>query len=260
MPFEAGREYAAIDFLPPSLQGLVNKDVDAPKAIELRGTKGLREMREGNFNIGITPNCHGTAWEAMRSFQGQTEGAHALFYGDGTTADAKYDLPGAFTQVGASKPQAGVPDFVKELKAGDLVTFHEHLEGIGNSTLLHSAVYAGGGLFFEKPDTEDDSYSETPYRLVTYDQMKAPIVEYLGAEPAASGKRPAQPLDTGMAAFSTPDEANIEKWAKKHGTTIGKPLVIELEIGMGGGTRGMHVSAVDTHKVKIGADGRGIVE
>ena len=259
VPFEAGREYSAIDFLPPSLQGLVNKDLDAPKPIELKGTKGLREMGEGNFTIGLTPNCHGTAWEAARAFQGQTSASHALFYGDAVTAGGQYETPGAFKAIGSAKPGVA-PDFLEKLKAGDLVTFSEFQDGIGETALLHSAVYAGGGLFFEKPDTEDDSYSETPYRLVTYDQMKAPIVDFLAAEPSVTARRPEKPLESGITAFGTLDEANLTKWAQKKGTTLGKPLVMELEMGMGGGVRGMHVSVLDTHKVTIGANGRGVIE
>lgn len=259
VPFDAAREYSAIDFLPPSLQGLVNKDVDAPPPVALKGTQALREMGEGDFTIGLTPNCHGTAWEAMRAFQGQTQASHALFYGDAVTADAAYATPATFKTIGGAKP-GEAPEFLKDLKAGDVVTFSEFVEGVGETTLLHSAVYAGGGLFFEKPDTEDDSYSETPYRLVTWDQMKAPIADYLQGEPAATARRPQQPLPSGVTQFATSDEAALTQWAEKKGTTIGKPLVLELEMGMGGGVRGMHASAVDTHRVTLGANGRGVIE
>ena len=237
----------------------MNKDVDSPASIELKGTAGLREMGTGNFKVAITPNCHGTAWEAARAFQGQTTASHALFYGDAITADAAYAEAGAFKTVGTSKPGV-TPDFLDKLKPGDIVGFNEYQEGLGDLTLLHTAVYAGGGLFFEKPDTEIDDYSETPYRLVTYDQMKAPIADYLGAEPSVTARRPDRAMASGVTAFGTPDEANLTQWAQKKGTSIGKPLVIELEMGMGGGVRGMHVSALDTHKVTIGANGRGVVE
>lgn len=259
VPFDANRSYSAIDFLPPSLQGLVNKDIDAPPAIELKGTASLREMGEGNFTIGLTPNCHGTAWEAMRAFQGQTNASHALFYGDAVTAGSAYDTPATFQTIGTAKP-GEAPTFLDKLKPGDVLTFSEYVEGMGETNLLHSAVYAGGGLFFEKPDTEDDTYSETPYRLVTFDQVKAPIADFLQGEPSVTARHPTQPLPSGVTQFATSDEAALTKWAEKKGTALGKPLVLELEMGMGGGVRGMHASVLDTHKVTLGANGRGVIE
>jgi hypothetical protein len=102
-----------------------------------------------------------------------------------------------------------------------------------------------------------DDYSETPYRLVTWDQMKAPIAEFLGEEPSATARRPKAALEPGLTAFAFVDEGKLEGWAKKKGASLGKPLVLELEMGMGGGVRGYHANAVQTFKVTLGADGRG---
>ncbi len=235
--FEAGREYGFVDFLPPALQRLAFKDYDAPAQVKLAGTAKLRELDEGDYTIGVTPNCHGTAWEAIRAYQGPAGKAVSIFYGDGVNADAKYGDATKFEDLGA--------DFRSKLRPGDAVVFHEDLGG-QDGALLHSAVYAGGGLFFEKPDTEMDDYTETPYRLVTYEQMTAPIADFLGGKaPRAAGLRPVALLEPGEKAFAFEDE-KLEQWVKKQGTTLGRPLVIELEIGMGGGTRGIHATAVDS--------------
>jgi hypothetical protein len=121
-------------------------------------------------------------------------------------------------------------------------------------------VYVGGGLFFEKPNTESDQYDESPYRLVTLDQAIAPIAEFLGEPPTVLGLRPKVALPPGTETFAAGDDAQkLEAWAAKKGQTVGKPLVREFEVGMGGGIRGMHLNAVETRRIEIGADGRGAI-
>ncbi|MEW5740109.1 MAG: hypothetical protein AB1938_14355 [Myxococcota bacterium] len=259
VPYDAKREYTAVDFLPPALQALVFKDLDTGKTVELKGTAKLREPGEGDYTISLDPNCHGTAWEAMRAFQGQATGAVSLHFGDATTADGHYVDEKRFTPLGSAKP-GEAPAFLSQLKPGDVVRFDRYQEGFGNMELLHSAVYVGGGLFFEKPDTEMDEYSETPYRLVTYEQVKAPIVEAMGEDVAPTALRPKVALEAGTTAFAFSDDGKLEGWAAKKGVTLGRPLVVELEMGMGGGVRGFHASAVDTRQLRIGSDGRGVLE
>ncbi|MBI5543005.1 MAG: hypothetical protein HY901_03905 [Deltaproteobacteria bacterium] len=251
VPYDAQREYSAIDFLAPMLQALVNKDVDVSSPVTLRGTAKLREVENCDYAIGITPNCHGTAWEAARAFQGSGSGELGLCLGDGTSALDLYHTD-RFTNVG--KLASGDPAALKQLRPGDLIAVTDESE-----LLLHSAVYAGGGLFFEKPDTEDDGYSETPYRLVTLEQMKAPLGEYANGELSLSIMRPAKPLEPVQLAFQSGEEAGIAAWANKQGTSIGKPLVLELELGSGGGIRGVHASATELKNVTIDAQGRGTV-
>lgn len=261
VPFDANREYHAIDFLPPALQGLVNKDVDVPPAVELKGTAKFRELSEGDFSVSFSPNCHGTAWEAMRAYQGQSEANHAIYYGDAFVLDQHYADEAKFSRLGEGTP-GQPPAFLKTLKPGDVVTFHEKLEGIeGDGQLLHSATYAGGGMFFEKPDTESEEYSETPYRLVTYEQAVAPIKDFLGGtEPASVARRPKGQVESALTIFGSGDEAKLTQWAKKQGTTLGRPLLQEIEVGMGGAVRGIHASAMDPKRVRIGNDGRGVLD
>lgn len=259
VPYDAKREYTAVDFLPPALQALVFKDLDTGKTVELKGTAKLREPGEGDFTISLDPNCHGAAWEAMRAYQGQSAGNVSLHFGDATTADGHYVDEKRFTALGSAKP-GEAPAFLSQLEPGDVVRFDRVQEGFGSRELLHSAVYAGGGLFFEKPDTEIDDYTETPYRLVTYEQVKAPLVEAMGEDVAATALRPKTALEAGTTAFAFSDEGKLEGWAAKKGTPLGRPLVLELELGMGGAVRGIHASAVDTHPLRIGPDGRGVLD
>lgn len=258
--YDAAREYTAVDFLPPVMQGLVGRDLDPGNPVKVPGSARFNnKMNEGvggrgDLEIGSTPNCHGTAWEMMRAYQNPTSPHVHLLYGDAQLAGPAYENAERFESLGKAAADE-TPAFLKDLRPGDVVTFRQ-----GEYTLLHSAVYVGGGLFFEKPDTESDQYDESPYRLVTYDQAVAPIAEFLGGPPSAEALRPRGALPPGTEAFSTGEDAQkFEAWAATKGLSVGKQLVREMEVGMGGGIRGLHFNAVETRRVEIGADGRGVV-
>ena len=70
---------------------------------------------------------------------------------------------------------------------------------------------------------------------------------------------PQATLPSGIETFASGDAAQLEAWASKKGLNIGKPLVTELEVGIGGGIRGSHFNGVETMRVEIGADGRGVI-
>jgi hypothetical protein len=257
--YDAARAYSAVDFLPPALQALVNKDLDTGKFVEIKGSKKLAdEMMMGELvTIGATPNCHGTAWEAMRQYQG-TPGPHVqLAYGDAQNVGDRYGSE--FDAIASAKP--GEKLELKNVKPGDVVSFSRHDAQFGDMELLHSAVYVGGGLFFEKPDTESDEYGESPYRLVTLDQVLAPIKDFLSEEPSLTARRPKAALPAPAEAFSaaSDDVAKLEKLLNKRGETVGRPLTIELIMGMGGGVRGMAFNAVVTKRVETDASGLGVI-
>jgi hypothetical protein len=259
--YDAARQYSAVDFLPPAMQGLVGRDLDPGEPITIPGSARFNnQMNEGlgdrgDVQIGSTPNCHGTAWEMMRAYQNPGSPHVHLLYGDAQLLGPEYENAARFQSLG--KAAAGeTPAFLAQLKPGDVVAFRQD-----EYTLLHSAVYVGGGLFFEKPNTESDQYDESPYRLVTYDQVVAPIADYLGGPPSAEALRPKETLPPGTETFGTGEDAQkFEAWAAKKGLSVGKQLVREMEVGMGGGIRGLHFNAVETRRVEIGADGRGAIK
>jgi hypothetical protein len=259
VPFDANREYTAVDFLPPALQGLVNRDLDTGHNVSIPGTKKLAEhMMMGELvEIGSTPNCHGTAWEMMRAYLGGASTHVQLAYGDAQLATDHYS--DKFTTLASAKP--GEKLDTSKLQPGDVVSFARHDKEFGDMELLHSAVYVGGGLYFEKPDTESDQYSETPYRLVTLDQVTAPIAEFLSEQPSVTARRPKAALAPPSEAFgSASDETGkLEALLNKRGETIGKQLTTELIVGMGGGIRGMAFNAIVTKRVEIDATGRGAI-
>jgi hypothetical protein len=256
---EPAREYGVVDFLPPAIQGLVGKDLDAGGMVELAGTEELAEYLRAetrNVRVGATPNCHGTAWEMVRAFQGQASAHVQLGYGDALLVGGAYEEH--FKSLGVTAP--GKQADLSKLKAGDVVTVSTwDRADKAERALLHSAVYVGGGLFFEKPDTESDT-SETPYRLVTLEQLTASVQATVGREPLSlHARRPSAPLAPLAQQFASPDAPALEAALAKQGKTVGKPLVMEYVMGTGGGIQGGALSVVLPKQVSVGADGRGVL-
>lgn len=255
---DATREYTAVDFLPPFLQAVVNRDIDAGGPHVLKGTRGLNAAigNEGgaDIEIGANPNCHGTAWEALRAYQGQLGQTAQLFYGDAVLMEGALEESATFEPL-ASAAAGERPAFLESLKPGDLVVLRK-----SGFSLLHSAVHVGGGLFFEKPHTESDQSGESPYRLVAWEQLVAPVEDLSGAPPTAHAFRPRVPLPSGVEAFTAEGSAQqVAEWAQRKGRPLTKPLVREYELGIGGAFRGFHLNAVETIHLAFTPEGRGIV-
>ena len=267
--YDPARSYQLTDFLPPTLQALVNKDLEIPAPQKVAGAKHIGElMSQGEEkSIGLTSNCHGTAWEALRAYQGP-QAAVDVYYGEMINMDAMSHDEAMFAKV-AELSAADVGKLLEQdLKPGDLVQFHDTNEWVRMTMLLHSAVYVGGGLFFEKPNTEGmqdadpEKYidqEETPYRLATLDNMVQPISSAVEGKFRVEVLRPKVTLAPGREAFETGLEADYTKLATKKGTTLGVDLVSEYEQGMGGNIRADYASAAVTVPLTIGGDGRGQV-
>lgn len=268
--FDANKSYSLVDFLPPALQALANKDLEIPDAITLKGTKKIAAEehyfpRDSDHEVGLTMNCHATAYEAMRAYQGANAKEVAVFYGemvimDGIVSDtAKFDAP----QVIAKGESQKLKDL--HLKPGDLVQFYrEAMMASASTDLMHSAVFVGGGLFFEKPNTEGPekdvpakylTQEETPFRIATADQMLAPVHEASEGQFRIEVRHAKAPLDDPHAAFGSSYQKDFEKNAEKKGRTLGVELVAEYEQGMGGNIRGEGASALVRVKLATGDDG-----
>jgi hypothetical protein len=228
-------------------------------------------MTKSDITLALTMNCHASAYEAVRAYQGN-ESKLAVFYGemismDGIVADDK-----AFTKLATVEKTGASPKELAELvakldlKPGDVVQFQEVSEWARMTMLLHSAVYVGGGLFFEKPNTEGPEKSdpakyvhqdETPYRLATAENMITPVSNFVEGKIKIDVVRAKAPLTDPHEAFASSMEADVTKWAEKKGRALGVELVLELEQGSGGGIHAEHASALVRTDVKIGADGRG---
>jgi len=277
VPYDAERSYTVRDFLPATLQALVDKDLDMGEPVELKGTRqmldalgddGMMVSPDGDMKVHLTMNCHAAAYEAVRAYQGQ-EAEVALFYGEMVTMDGLVEAGEVFEKVGGvslEEISAGRLDklLALDLKPGDVVQFHEESEWARMTMLLHSAVYVGGGLFFEKPNTEgaekDDpaTYArqdETPFRLATLDDMAKPIAGFVDGKFRVEVVRAKKPLEDPAKAFASSMQDNVAAWAEKKGRALGAELVVELEQGSGGGIRAEHAAALVRAKIVIDADG-----
>lgn len=234
LKYKPSRNYQLADFLPPALQALVYRDLEVKKPIALAdseaigGELGLDERKK----VGHTANCHGTSWLAVRALAGEQQATAEVFFGDPLLMDERLNST-LFTTVQslAADEVARLPEL--ELRVGDVVAFFAVSDRITLTDLAHTAVYVGGGLFFEKPNTEA-TFDETPYRLATAAQVAAPVAEALAGSYRVAIYRAAQPLPSGAAAFATEREPEFAALALRKNKALGVDLVSEFETGGNG--------------------------
>lgn len=267
--FDPARAYALVDFLPPVVQALVHKDLEIPEPVTLEGTEkiGAEEYyypRESDHRVGLTVNCHAAAYEALRAYQG-AQGEVAIFYADMVRMDDITHDPAKFDVLHDVKADKARELLSLGLKPGDLVQFHQD-NGFprASTNLLHSAVYVGGGLFFEKPNTEGPGKNdpangvvqdETPFRLATLENMIKPISDAVDGRFRIEVLRTKAPLGDAHNAFGSSYTKDFEAYAEKKGRALGVGLVVEFDQGMGGNIRGEAVSALVRVPLATGTDG-----
>lgn len=269
--FDANRSYTIADFLPPAAQALLHQDLELPEPVVLKNTKtvieGIGYPRE-DLAIDLTMNCHATAWETMRAYAGHSDDV-AVFYGEMVRMDALTDTQGdkaPFTMLKQLPGSEMAALDTSTLKPGDLIQFHLDTGfGSASTNLMHSAVYVGGGLFFEKPNTEGietpkkeyDQQDETPFRLCTPRLLHQALDFASGGQYRVELKRPNGPLAPAHStdAFGSTAQKDVEAWAAKKGRTLGATLVVSFEQGMGGNIRNEYVSGLATIPLRQQVDG-----
>ena len=243
--YDPGRDYEAADFLPPLLQALLNQDLEIPQAVTLpESAEYAYPPLDEDMPVDLTANCHGTSWEAMRSYQGHNENAH-IYLGEATIIDdaLRSETFQPLGEAGKTQPT--------DLKPGDVVAFDEQSEWHRLSMLLHTATYAGGGLFFAKPNTEGHS-EDSPYRLATWEMLTGPVDSYADGLWEARAYRPIEKLKSGSDLFASDQ---LDEWQEQHGS-LDKPVLTVLEPSMGGGIRAMWNTALATVPLSKGQNGR----
>lgn len=192
--FDAARSYSAFDFLPPAVQAIANVDLAPPASVLVPGTKKFMEDfgKERDVNVSMSLNCHGTSWEAMRAFYQADKAEVDVFLGDSNRMTYALTDPSRFEEIGRAKT-AETSSLVRDLRPGDIVAFFQQ-EGEEGATydaaLLHTAVYAGGGLLLDKADTElppmeGVPLEDFPVRLTTL-AASADTVTQVIREPVAA--------------------------------------------------------------------------
>lgn len=252
LKYSSQKEYALRDFLPPMLQVLLHRDLDAKRAVKIEGSKKFALTKFGNRDgkdliIRSTVNCHGTAWEVMRAYQGKNLREAELLFGDGLQMEGLLNDSKSFQAVRFS----GQAKELKNLRPGEAVAFFDE-----SKNLLHTSVYVGGGLFFEKPNTESDSDDETPYRLATFDQVQKPLKELGFSELTVKAFRSVQTLPKGPDAFKSEEGETLEAWLKERGQALDAPVTTYQAFGLLGATQGVEFLAVQKARWSLDAQGR----
>lgn len=261
--FDATREYTAVDFMPPLVQALVNQDLQPKDRQELPGTADFDMMmmpRMENKALGVTTNCHGTAWGAARAFQDAAGSAAAapIFFGDALRIEG---LVGEHFEPLHELDASEIHRLdALDLKPGDVVQFENISDWASMTSLLHTAVYAGGGLFFEKPDTEMQS-EDSPYRLATTETMSAPVSDFAEGTYKVKVLRAKRELPPAREAFRSGFSEMFEAYAKVNQRSLGLDAIIEQsELSAGGGMLGVYPSGLLELPLTRGADGRARIQ
>lgn len=246
------REFAVVDFLPPALQALVNRNIDLPESVTLAGTQHWDSLPlDKDKTVGLSNNCHGIAYEAVQAFL-QPKTDVAIFNGDAMIMDGiAYDL--AVVHELSADRGADLADL--PLVPGDLVQVLDP-NARGHTDLLHSSVYVGGGLFFEKPDTESED-SESPYRLTDAEGLRSPVEHFVDGPVGIRVHRAKDELPPAESRFKSEMSDAADKLADVSGRPLGNALMTNIEFGMGGGLIGEYVTALARMPLARDPAGRG---
>lgn len=252
------RSYEVRDFLPPAVQALIDLDLEPPEAVVLPDTRKRTFdwllPRDEDKIVSLTADCHGTAYAAVRAFQGHDADV-PIFIGDPLAMD---DLTASnhFERIADLKGPdladiAGLP-----LRPGDVVQLFEDVQWGAITHILHSAVYVGGGLFFEKPNTEMAG-EDSPYRLATFEMVLKPVAHFAGHLPKVRVSRPRGLLPEPEVIFESGFRDALERNARRKGRSIGLPLVRVMSYSLGGGTNGEQLVGITRFPIELASDGRG---
>ena len=155
VPYQANRVYDLIDFLPASMQGLVNKTFETSYySVNSRNEEISFLFKNG---VSVSSNCFNTTIEVIRSLESKSlELKHRFFIPDRWVVtdnfeDAEY---GQYVAPSALKPYDVLFFLAKPM--GSL------------TTIQHTAIYLSDDLVFEKTD----SSSSDPYRISYTEDVK----------------------------------------------------------------------------------------
>jgi hypothetical protein len=135
-PYDATKIYKLVDFLPAFIQKSNGKRLiphSVPAAPKL--VKALRDQKIETANIALVDaNCHSVTWQWINFLQGQGTEDILLSLADGDALNLEFRVD------------------AKDLQAGDVLVI-QGTGGFGQiGAVLHSAIYLGHGLLFEKPN------------------------------------------------------------------------------------------------------------
>lgn len=252
------RSYSLEDFLPPVVQALVNNDLEVPPAQRLAGTQGWSpKFPERSKEVSLDPNCHGTAYEVLSHYQAPRESVQ-LFFGEMLVMDDLVHQSGAFKKVTAASRLRLSRVGRQNLRPGDLVQFYEQTKWSRATTLLHSAVHVGCGIFFEKPNTEIMG-EDSPYRLGTFEMISSPVLYAVDRMARVEVLRPVRSLAPAKETFRSGFADRLAQLERSSGRTIGHDIVQLLEHGLGGGISDEQLSAIVEVSLEVDEHGRSVI-
>jgi len=252
VPYAAHRTYDVVDFLPPVAQALVNVDLEPAAPLTIEGSSHWDDYYRpagADKSLLVTTNCHSTAYELMRAYQGADREV-TLFFGAAPAIEQLTSGPDFEVVSEFDAPEAHALD-PGALEPGDVVQF------FGANGLLHSTTHVGGGLFVDKPDTESEGY-DAPCRLGTLEMVRRPVEVFEGGPARARVVRAREPLAPAKEVFGGYRDDPIVEWEAKHRQPLGC-LQAHGSFGLMGASLGLELTALLSRPVSRAPDDRGVL-
>ena len=272
--YSPNREYQLVDFLPPTIQALVNKDLQLPEKETIPnsaswGEEEIPPLLPGgqDKSVSLNMNCHGTAWGAAMAYQMPEGQDHSnsqipVFLAcpvsmANTTYVHEGDDDGKFEKITTYQGNDFSQFELDKLKPGDMIQFFQENPRTGEESLLHTATYVGGGMFFEKPNTESAT-EEFPFRLAPLGDITSVYRRDFDDDLRTSVIRPQKPMKKPGEAFSSSVQGQAQALAQQEGKSLGVELISEWDTGMSGNILGEYIGAVKYVDIQLDPEtGRG---
>lgn len=251
--FDAERSYELSDFLPPSIQAVINQtfspiehsfgeslyNEEYDSLLDSESAIDLWALRKNG--LGTQTNCWNTTFENINAilFNSTT---YRLFLPGRWTANDEVD---ANTQMISEN----------EIQLWDILVIREKSFVVPDvAMLMHTAIFLNKNVVFEKTDsTEND-----PYRLSLAQDVLAKYKEIFGDQLVVEYRRVQKPFLSEMMYSSDPIVLNIIK--KFHPQVDTNTIVAGCETGMGGGCDVYLQAVVPTEIIIYKKTGRGILK
>ncbi len=251
VPYQPERNYNLSDFLPPSMQAVIDQTfTPVSYSFEaLNETEEYEHLLESDSGVdfwalkknglGIQTNCWNTTFENLNAILfDKTE--YRIYVPARWTADGDVDLHSEKIKQ-------------QDIKLWDMLIVREKSVNDGEiAMLMHTAILINENVVFEKTDSSEND----PYRLSLVEDVVAKYQEIFGDRLVVEYRRATQAFPE-QPYLSDPIILSIIK--KFHPEVNIDTIASGCETGMGGGCDMYHTSVVSTEIITYKKTGRGIL-
>lgn len=252
--YEASRNYDLTDFLPPSIQAVINQtfnpieysfeplyDEQYDSLLENDSDSAMDFWALRKNGLGTQTNCWNTTFENLNAI---------LF----NSTQYRLFLPGRWTANDEVDSNSQIIPF-DDITTWDMLVIREKsFVAPDSAMLMHTAIFLNKNVVFEKTD----SSANDPYRLSLVQDVLAKYKEIFGDQLVVEYRRVQKPFLNDTSYTMDPIVLNIIK--KLHPQVDTNSIAAGCETGMGGGCDMYLQAVVPTEIITYKKTGRGILK